>query len=138
MTALRLTDLELMDVEIDALFTRDPAGRIVAHNEPDGDPDPAPRFFLGRTRQGNTWRVRHDVPEGTARELEALAAAEPVPDDLAAPPRQLAALLEVLRRDGAPTIGHHGPAYRFPAEIGTPGLPGWPGSPGPRSPSCTG
>jgi len=124
MTASHLTDLELMDVEIDALFTHDLAGRIVANNEPDGDPDPAPRFFLGRTREGNSWRWRHDVPEVTARELNALAAAEPVPDDLAAPPRHLAAMLDVLRMDGPPTIGHHGPAYRFPAKIGTAGLPG--------------
>jgi len=124
MTESSLTDLELMDVEIDALFTHDPAGRIVANKEPDGDPDPAPRFFLGRTREGNTWRVRHDVPEVTARELDALAVAEPVPDDLEAPPRQLAAMLDVLRTDCAPTVGYHGPAYRFPAEIGTPALPG--------------
>ena len=122
MTASHLTDLELMDVEIDALFTHDAVGRIVADNEPDGDP--APRFFLGRTREGNRWRVRHDVPAVTARALDALAAAEPVPHDLTPPPVRLDAMLDVLRTDDAPTVGHHGPAYRFPVEIGTPELPG--------------
>ena len=117
-----LTDLELMDVEIDALFTHNAWGRIMADNEPDGDP--APRFFLGRTRKGNSWRVRHDVPAATARALDALAAAEPVPEDLKTLPVRLDAVLEVLRTDAAPTVGHHGPAYRFPAEIRTPELPG--------------
>ena len=64
----RLTGLELLDIQIDNVFTHDAAGRIVAINEPDGDP--APRFFLGRTGEGNTWRIRHDVPESIARRLK--------------------------------------------------------------------
>ena len=122
MTESSLTDLELMNVEIDALFTHDAAGRIIADNEPDGDP--APRFFLGRTREGNSWRVRHDVPEVTARALHALAAAEPVPGDLKALPVHLDAMLDVLRTEGASSVEFHGPAYRFPAAIVTSRSPG--------------
>jgi RimJ/RimL family protein N-acetyltransferase len=111
----RLTDRELMDVEIDALFTHDAAGRIIADNEPDGDP--APRLFLGRTREGNSWRVRHDVPEPITRELETLAAAEPVHDDLEAWPVHLDAMIEVLLLGHKPVVPERDLAYRFPAEI---------------------
>ncbi len=113
-----LTDLELVEVEVDALFTYDAAGRMMADNEPDGEP--APRFFLWRTREGNMWRVRYDVPEHIVQRLEALVAAEPVPDDLQAPPVCLHAALDVLRLDYEPVVGHHGPAYRFPAEMPVP------------------
>jgi hypothetical protein len=111
----RLTDLELLDIQIDNLFTHDAAGRIVAINEPDGDP--APRFFFGRTGEGNTWRIRHDVPESIAWRLEEAAASEPVPDDFRKSPVNLDPILEALRLDREPAIGHHGPAFRFPGEI---------------------
>lgn len=110
-----LTDLELADIQLATLFTCDGAGRMIADNEPDGEP--APRFFLERTRMGNTWRVRHDVPDHVADQLDALAAAEPVTGDLRSSPVRLAAILDALRGDREPMIGHHGPAYRFPAII---------------------
>jgi hypothetical protein len=115
-----LSYLDLMMLHVNTLFTHDAAGRIVADNEPDGEP--APRFFLGRTREGNTWRVRYDVPDRIARELAAIVAAEPVRDDLGTATVQLDAILDVLRPGGEPAIGHHGPAYRFPDAI--PGLEG--------------
>jgi GNAT superfamily N-acetyltransferase len=109
------SDLELLEIQVEALFTHDAEGRIFVDNEPDGDP--APRFFFGRTREGNRWRVRHDVPEETARRLEELAETEPVRDDLEALPVHLDAMLEALRQDHDPVIGHHGPAYRFPEAL---------------------
>jgi len=92
-----MPDLHYLELQVDALFTHDPAGRIVAINEPDGDL--APRFFLGRTRIGNLWRVRHDLHEATARRLDALAASEPVDDDLHEEPRNMAAYQQALRAD---------------------------------------
>jgi RimJ/RimL family protein N-acetyltransferase len=109
---MELSDLQLLELQVDALFTHDVAGRIVAINEPNGGP--APRFFLGRTRAGNLWRVRHDLPEGTARRLNALAAAEPVVDDLRAAPRNMGEFLEALQADQAVHSVWSGPAYRFP------------------------
>ena len=111
-------DHELMDIEIDALFTHTSAGRIIADNEPGGEP--APRFFFARTRDATCWRVRHDVSEGIARKLEVLAMAETVRADLEALPVHLDAMLEVLRPAGEPTIGHCGPTYRFPDKIRVP------------------
>ena len=113
----QLSDLEVMNAQIDAQFTHDPAGRIIAENEPDGDGEPAPRFVLGRTREGSAWRVRFDVPGYVARQLEAIVMAEPVPSDLDAPPLHLEAILDALWLDREPTIGHHGPSYRFPKSI---------------------
>jgi GNAT superfamily N-acetyltransferase len=113
-----LTDLDLVELQVANLFTHDAEGRMVADNEPDGDP--APRFFLWRTREGNAWRVRHDVPEHIVQRLHALVAAEPVPDDLQAPPVCLDAALDALRLDDEPVVGHHGPHYRFPAGMPVP------------------
>ncbi|MFN8514147.1 MAG: GNAT family N-acetyltransferase [Thermomicrobiales bacterium] len=115
MAGLIISDRELLDVQIDALFTHDAGGRIGFANEPGGDR--APRFFFGRTREGNLWRVRDDLPEDVARRLGELAASEPVDDDLRAEPRQFAAMGEAL---GGARSSYVGPAYRFPDEIPTP------------------
>lgn len=109
---MNISDLQLQELQVDALFTHDSAGRIVAINEPDGGP--APRFFLGRTRMGNVWRLRHDLPEAIARRLSELAAAEPVADDLRADPRNLDDFLEALQADRTFAYIWSGPAYHFP------------------------
>lgn len=116
-----MSDLQLLELQVDALFTHDPAGRIVAVHEPDGGS--APRFFLGRTRMGNLWRVRHDVGEDTARRLETLAAAEPVSDDPHTEPRNMAAFLETLRADQEVDTIWSGPAYYFPEPLPIPPVP---------------
>jgi hypothetical protein len=113
-----MSDLQLLELQVEALFTHDPAGRIAAINEPGGSP--APRVFLGRTRVGNLWRVRHDLPAATARRLGSLAAAEPVSDDLRAEPRNMAAFLEALRADQGARSVWSGPAYHFPNSLPAP------------------
>ncbi len=110
-----LSDPQLLELQVDALFTHNAAGRIGFVNEPGGDR--APRFFFGRTREGNLWRVRDDLPEELARRLGDLAADEPVTDDLRAEPRHLAAFREAL---GEIRSSYGGPAYRFPDEIPAP------------------
>ena len=72
-----LTDSELMDVHARALFTCDARSRLLLVNEPGGGRAPAPRLFLGRTRERNVWRFRADLPEGLVGELEPLCADEP-------------------------------------------------------------
>ena len=113
-----LSDLELAEIDIATVFTHDAAGRIVTSNEPDGVP--APRFIFGRTSVGNIWRVRHDVPEPIVRELETLAVAEPVHDDLEAWPVHLDAMIEALHPGDNPVVPERDLAYRFPAEIPEP------------------
>ena len=60
---------ELMRIHVEALFTRDNHGDIVRVNEPNGTV--APRFFLGRTTDGDMWWFRHDVAPDVRTELEA-------------------------------------------------------------------
>ena len=106
------SDLQLLQLQVDALFTHDQRGRICAVNEPDGDR--APRFFFARSKEGNIWRCRDDVPDETVRALDALAAEEPIGDDLRAEPRNLDAFLAALRLDRESASIECGPAYRFP------------------------
>ncbi len=67
-----LTDLELMQLHVDAEFTQDAAGHLVSTNEPTAAP--APRFFLGQTALGVVRRYRRDVSLARRRMLEAALA----------------------------------------------------------------
>ncbi len=62
-----LTDLELMNIHISALFTHNVESRLLFVNEPGGAVIPAPRLFLGRTRAGNVWRFHADFAGETLR-----------------------------------------------------------------------
>jgi len=66
----------LMETQVEVLFRLDAAGRLRHVNEPE-QPE-APRFFLGRTRDGNVWRYRYDLPIELARDLDRIVAVEPV------------------------------------------------------------
>jgi len=123
--APRASDLALMALQAETLYTCTPEGRLLRDNDPFGVPQP-PRFFLGRTVEGNLWRVRHDLPPALAARLDELARAEPVCPDaaaLAAPP----ALLDAARRvlDAAAPISEEwrGPAYALPPERALPPSP---------------
>lgn len=113
-----ISDLQLLEIHIGALFTHHPDGRIRSVNEPDGDP--APRFFFGRSRERNLCRFRYDLPEHTVRKLETLAADEPVQDDLRAEPRNLEAFQKALQEDAEIRAVDSGPAYRVPDELPAP------------------
>ena len=113
-----VSDLELMTIQVSALFRHDERGRLLSTNET--DPPPAPRLFLGRTRDGNLWRFRHDLPQPLVDRLEALLAAEPVTDDLSQPVRSLTALRALLETAGPPVEMWSGPAFRFPSELPLP------------------
>ncbi len=115
---MTLSDLELLELQIDALWTHDADGRIRQSNEPDGDP--APRFFFARTREGNRWRFRYDVPAEIVSQLEHLAASEPVISDLRAQPVNFEAFHDVLRPHGEVHDTSSGPSYQFPADIARP------------------
>ncbi|MGD9889754.1 MAG: GNAT family N-acetyltransferase [Dehalococcoidia bacterium] len=99
---------ELMDRQVEALFTHDAAGRIVRQNEPDGPA--APLFFLGCTEGGNISRVRHDVPLNVAARLDEIAGREPVDAALPERPRCAEAIIHLL---GAAASAGGGPAFCF-------------------------
>ncbi len=114
-----LTTLDLMNLRFNALFTHDEEGRVCFVNEPDGAR--APRFCLGRTRAGATWRFRDDVPASTVTRIEALCRDEPGNGDLRVPPRHARRYRAIL--EACAPIGQEwaGPAYHFPATLPPPG-----------------
>lgn len=112
------TDLELMGMHVEALFTHDARGRMVRVNEPGGKE--APRFFLGRTAQGQVWRVRSDVDDALARELAAACAAEPPAGHPPRPSDRAAEYAALLARRAPVESTWSGPAYRFPEAMALP------------------
>ena len=109
-----LTDLELMNVHVAALFTQNIESRLLFVNEPGGAVTPAPRLFLGRTRMGNVWRFHADLPENLCEELGALCADEPpVNVEFNTPPRHLETFVRLLESDAPVQEVSSGPAYRF-------------------------
>ena len=97
-----------MDMHISALFTHDAHGRMVVVNEPNGTK--APRFFLGRTAEGNLWRFRHDLRAEVVRELEAVCRLAETADSADGLP----VFVEILARDAPIERVEAGPAYSFP------------------------
>jgi RimJ/RimL family protein N-acetyltransferase len=111
-----LTDQELMAMHVHALFTHDTHARLLCVNEPGGGA-PAPRLFLGRTRAGNLWRFRADLPESLIEELEALCVDEPMGREFHRPPRHLKAYVRLLATHAPVQALWMGPAYHFTAYV---------------------
>ena len=107
-----LIDQELMAIHVQALFTHDAHARLLFVNEPGGGV-PAPRLFFGRTRAGNLWRFRADLPEILIEELEALCVDEPVGIEFHSPPRHFEAYVRLLETHAPVQELWMGPAYHF-------------------------
>jgi RimJ/RimL family protein N-acetyltransferase len=101
-----------MEAHVRALFTHDARSRLLLVNEPGGGA-PAPRLFLGRTRAGNVWRFRADLPEVLIKELEALCADEPAGQELRQVPRHFEAYVRLLDGHAPVRRCEAGPAYHF-------------------------
>lgn len=97
---MHYTDFELAQLQAEALFVHDANGRLLRVNEPEPEPPvAAPRFFFSRTGAGNLWRTRYDLETDFWRELERLAAGEPVVADFTAPLRHAQAYEALLGGD---------------------------------------
>ena len=101
-----------MAVHIQALFTHDTHSRLLFVNEPGGGA-PAPRFYFGRTADGNLWRFRADVPEFLIQELEALCINEPAGTEFRSKLRHYGAYVRLLETHAPVQEVGMGPAYRF-------------------------
>lgn len=110
-----VTPRALLEMQLRTLFRFDPYDRMLTLNEP--GTTKAPRFFLGRTQAGNIWRLRHDLPRDLAKELDLVAAREPLPYSLEEPALETYAITHALRRHNAITQVYRGPAYAFLGEI---------------------
>jgi ribosomal protein S18 acetylase RimI-like enzyme len=113
-----LTDLELMSVHVRALFTHNAESRLLFVNEPDSAVTPAPRLFMGRTRAGNVWRFRADLPENLIRELDSLCADEPpLKTEFDEPPQSVERYVRLLENHAPVESVSAGPAYHFSENI---------------------
>jgi RimJ/RimL family protein N-acetyltransferase len=117
------SDLSLINIQASALFVADPTGRLQYIREPgyaEAELDPAPRFWMGRTRTGNVWRFRQDVPDDLVRDVELLCRTEPVTVDFATLPTHAAAIKAALHMHMPITYEWRGPAYWIPHSVQTP------------------
>jgi hypothetical protein len=109
-----LTDLELINIHVRALYTSDAKSHLLFVNEPDKATIPASRFFLGRTNEGNVWRFRADLPDKLCEKLHALCVDEPPLSGVyKQPPRHLDAYLRLLEADSLEQNVSNGIAYQF-------------------------
>ena len=105
-----------MRLHVETLFPLDATGRMV-RVKPDGGA--APRFFLGRTKEGNECWFRQDLDGELVEKLEALCSEESSSQSITGPP-QGRSQFERLLSDYSPIEKRWaGPAYRFPDDIST-------------------
>src|SRR6058998_3722240 len=103
-----------MRIHIATLFNCDAYGRIRSLGRAWSRPGGAPRFFMGRRRDGNVWLFRDDLPDEQTRELEVLCRSEPSTKDLRRPPRFAPEIRAALQGLGPITREYRGPAYLIP------------------------
>ncbi|WP_308639664.1 kasugamycin N-acetyltransferase AAC(2')-IIb [Paenibacillus silvisoli] len=104
---------ERMELHVEALFTHDQNGRLLAINEPWPGAAAAPRFFLGRSIEGTTLcRFRYDVPETLVAQIESLCADEPINGDIRTKPNDFNAYMDLLQGERF-TMG---PCYIIPSD----------------------
>lgn len=113
-TSYMFTDLELMNIHVRALYTHDANERLLYVNEPDNKTIPAARLFLGRTREGNIWRFRADLPDKLCEQLSAVCAEEPpLSEELKKPPLHLENYLRLFEPYVPEQNPSNGLAYQF-------------------------
>ena len=108
-----------MAAHVAAEFVHDDAGRLLRVNEPHGGP--APRFFVGRTPDGDVVRFRHDVDDATCRALLAAVADEgPLSNDALTTSRDTSQFEAILARSAPIQQTWTGPAFSFSSAIAEP------------------
>jgi hypothetical protein len=108
-----LTNLELMNIHVRALYTHDAKSRLLFVNEPDNKTIPAARLFLGRTRESNVWRFRADLPDEVCEQLNTLCADEPPLSEEFEQPLHLESYLRLLKPPQPVQHVSRGLAYQF-------------------------
>lgn len=101
----------LVELQLEVLYARDGAGRLVATR--DTPPNRAPRLHVGRSSETTVWSVRNDVDPRTAAALHELCAGEAAlcePD----PDRPPACRERVLKRLAPVAAEWRGPAWVLP------------------------
>lgn len=115
-----LDELELLNIETEALFLHDHNQRLTYHNDPTGPTRSAPRFYLARTKAGNIRRFRHDLPEAITHHLDDLFALESIATDLRSPLLHSQKFIDILQTHEPFQRLGKGLAYYFPNQIPSP------------------
>lgn len=104
-----------MRCHVEALFTCDAAGKLVAVNESGGGP--APRFFLGRTADGSQCWFRNDLDESLIDDLAEVArSVDPrVPNEVE--DHAATGFARLLEGFAPVEKTWAGPVYAFPVDI---------------------
>ena len=110
------SDIELMKIHVEVLFSQDENGGLLGINEPDGDAMLAPRFFLGHTSEGSICRFRYDLPEYVVMQLKEAVATEP----MVMGQRTISQFHDILQSHAPVERVWYGPAYCFPERIESP------------------
>ena len=113
------TDIELMKIQVEALFTQDENGSLRHINEPWDGMKPAPRFFFGYTNEGSICKFRHDLPDNVVAQLKEIAA-EPVSMNSHKIPKYHRQFEDILQSHAPIDRVGVGPAYRFSEHITPP------------------
>ena len=100
-----------MRLHVEALYTRDAAGRLLTVN--DAGAAPAPRFFFGRTPNGNMWWFRHDVDGAMAEDLAGLCEFQQAGLDVVS----AEGFADLLSRAAPIQKIWAGPAYHVPPDL---------------------
>jgi len=109
------SELDLLRIHVDAMYVHDQYSRIESINDWSGGV--APRFYLGRTREGNLWRFRSDLADEVVDELLGLCREEPAPTVASAAPDHRAEYLRILASHTPIETVYAGPTYWFPAVV---------------------
>ncbi len=112
-----MTALKWLELQFETLYVSDDLGRLRFIREPgyeESELDAAPRFWMDRSKQGNIWRFRNDLPADVMLELDGLCRAESVVANWQVEARQAVAIRTVLERHAPITAEERGPAYTIP------------------------
>jgi RimJ/RimL family protein N-acetyltransferase len=114
-------DRELMQAQLEVLYQYDQQDRMLRINEPNGGN--APMFAMGRSRHGNLWRFRADLPDSLVSDLDAICQREPLSSDLHVPAACYNELIDRISSFARPRSIWRGPCYVFEEPIVPPAEP---------------
>ena len=110
-----INKLKLMEMQVKTLYTHDNKNFIRNINDLDGKS--APRFFYGRTLEGNVVRFRYDLPQDIMKNLTELIDGETISCNLPKTTVLLEKIKEILQGHGKIQEIDEGPAYIVPKGI---------------------
>ena len=110
-------------MQASTLFVCDTNGRLRFIREPgyeEPELDPAPRFWMGRTLEGNVCRFRYDLSADLVRDLEQICRSEPPAANVAELPLTATTIRAALHAQAPIMQEQRGPAYWIPDNIHVP------------------